>query len=216
MTDTPASATAKDSTNNTQNNENKADPQALDLAFLEIFKERANDAVKADEEIDYRAQKSMQHAEWIRHISFAFSLLLTPIVFYLIMSLVLDMGKITERMASMKDDISTMNDDFSNVSSLMEQMDQSINHMNQNVTVIPPMYQYVNTMEQDFGQMLTAMQTIQPNVHHINGFLSVMYQDMYQMNQQFSYLNYNVYRMQDDVDNMSAPMRMIPSFFGNN
>ncbi|MGV6809615.1 MAG: hypothetical protein ACWA5U_07040 [bacterium] len=213
MMDTPASATMQDSTKNTQSTSHTTHYQTSDLAFLEIFKQRANEAVKADEDMDYKAQKSMQHAEWIRHIAFAIALLLTPIIFYLIMALVLDMGKITERMGSMQSDIATMNNDFSKVSSLMNEMDQSIMQMNNHVKVIPPMGQNVKGMETEFGQMVTAMQTIQPNVHQINGFLSIMYQDMSQMNQQFSYLNYNVYQMQDDVDTMSAPMRLIPSFF---
>ena len=72
--------------------------------LLKIFEERMTDSVKTEEEMDYKAQQAGQKTHKITQFAM-YSAFTPPVIFYLIGTLVLDMGVITDRMSVMAEDV---------------------------------------------------------------------------------------------------------------
>lgn len=183
--------------------------------ILQVFEERTAESVQNDEEMDYEAQNAMISTQRISRIALIVSSLLSIAVFYLIGTLVLSMGKITERMQVMTENVAFMDEDFNEVSNLMRKLDSSVIHMSSNISGIPVLGTHVTLIDENFVQMVGAMNGIRPGVGEIDQLLSVMERDMKQMNSVFDQLNYTVGFMARDVNTLSAPIRMMPPFFGN-
>lgn len=188
------------------------EPDAVTI-LLNVFKDRMTDSVKSEEDMDYKAQQAMHKTHKITHFSLYAAFILTPVIFYLIGTLVLDMSTITNRMEVMAADVAAMKSDFDQVSAVMTAIDTSVVNMSRNIAVIPDMDTQVAGMNQDFTLMVGAMGGITPDVNLIDRLLSGMDYDMAQMNNLFGHLNHNVFFMGRDVNTLSSPMRMMP-FFG--
>ena len=141
-------------------------------------------------------------------------MLLTPVVFFLIGSLVLSMGVITDRMGVMAENVAGMRGNFDETTARMDDIDRSVAHMTHNVAFIPGMERDMLRMRHDFSDMTGTMNGLSPNMQQIDQTLAGMDFDMAQMNNVFGHLNLNVFSMGRDVNTMSTPMRMFP-FFGN-
>lgn len=199
-------------------NEPARHPQPSDATtlLLRVFEERIAESVRADETMDFDAQKVMLRTQRISRIAQGVAFIMTPVIFYLIGSLVLDMGTITDRMGQMSTHVSTMDNDFKEVSALMHAMDASVVNMSNNISVIPAINTQIAAMDTNFSQMTVSMQGIAPSVGEINRMLSIMEQDMAQMDALFGHLNYSMLFMGRNVNTMSRPMRWMPSFMKRN
>lgn len=186
---------------------------AAQLLTFRIIEQRLRETVQREEEIDYKSAKDNQRTHLIGRISLFGTLLLTPPVFYLIWTLVISMGVITDRMSVMKENIGQMRVNFDDVALHVASIEHSVANMRDNIQVIPPMEQRVRGMRQDYDVITSAMGSIAPNVSTIDKTLVVMDQDMARMNYVFGFLNRDVFMMRRNVNQMSSPMRMIP-FFG--
>jgi len=193
----------------------QSEPGEQDTAtlLLKVFEERMTESVATEEEMDYRAQQSAQQTQKITKISLYVAFIFTPVIFYLIGTLVLAMGTITDRMKMMAEDVGSMKHDFDQVSALMKGMDASVVNMSNNIKVIPEMATQVAGMNGNFTEMVGAMQRITPEVGNIDHLLGGMDKNMDHMNGLFGHMNRNVLFMSRDVNTLSSPMRMIP-FFG--
>lgn len=178
--------------------------------LLRVFEERASESVRHEEEIDYKAQQEMEKTSRLIRVSAYIAFLLTPIVFYLIGTLIRDMGVITNRVSEMAHDVTSMRRDFDQVSMLVGSMDDSVVEISRNIEVITPMAGRVRGMHGDLHLMVGAMNGITRDVRQVDALMTAMDYDMAQMNGVFSHLNLNVLRMGRDVHTLSNPMRMIP------
>ena len=181
--------------------------------LLKIFEERGLESVRREEEVDYKAQKEMEKTNGLMRFSIYIAFVLTPIVFYLIGTLILDMGVITDRVEEMAHDTTKMRGNFDQVTQLIGAMDNSVLQISRSIEVIPPMAKRVGGMDNDVHLMVGAMNGITQNIQQVDVLMSAMDYDMAQMNGAFGRLNLNVFRMGHDVHTLSNPMRMIP-FFG--
>ncbi|MCG6861989.1 MAG: hypothetical protein LJE70_12015 [Chromatiaceae bacterium] len=180
--------------------------------LLEIFEERGLESVRREEEVDYKAQKEMEKTNGLMRFSIYIAFFLTPIVFYLIGTLILDMGVITDRVEEMAHDTTKMRGNFDQVTQLIGAMDNSVLQISHSIEVIPPMAERVGGMDNDVHLMVGAMNGITQNIQQVDVLMSAMDYDMAQMNGAFGRLNLNVFRMGHDVHTLSNPMRMIPFF----
>jgi archaellum component FlaC len=139
--------------------------------------------------------------------------LLTPPVFYLIWTLVMSMGVITERMQVMHAQVDQMEQRFDEVAVRMKRINGSVSNMSRNISVIPPLEQRMLGMREDMGVISGSMEGIAPNVHAIDQILGGMDHNLARIDYVFGFLNRDVFRMRNDVNQMSSPMRMVP-FFG--
>ena len=180
--------------------------------LLKIFEERGLESVRREEEVDYKAQKEMEKTNGLMRFSIYIAFVLTPIVFYLIGTLILDMGVITDRVEEMAHDTTKMRGNFDQVTQLIGAMDNSVLQISHSIEVIPPMAERVGGMDNDVHLMVGAMNGITQNIQQVDVLMSAMDYDMAQMNGAFGRLNLNVFRMGHDVHTLSNPMRMIPFF----
>lgn len=178
--------------------------------LLRVFEERASESVRHEEEIDYKAQQEMEKTSRLMRVSIYIAFILTPIVFYLIGTLVLDMDDITDRVSEMAHDVTKMRRDFDQVSMLVGTMDDSVVKISRNIEVLTPMAGRVRGMHGDLHLMVDAMNGITQDVRQVDTLMTAMDYDMAQMNGVFGNLNLNVLRMGRDVHTLSNPMRMIP------
>ena len=192
---------------------NHESDDASSLLIFRIIKQRLEEMVEREEETDYRGVRDSRRTFLISRTALIVSLLLTPPVFYLIWTLVGDMGIITERMEHMKAQVTNMRQDFDDVALRVSSIDGSVSEMSRNIAVIPPMDQRLLGMRDDFDTMTVAMGEITPNVTTIDQILGIMDRDMAQMNHAFGFVNRDVFHMRHNVNKMSSPMRMFP-FFG--
>lgn len=183
------------------------------LEVFRIIDERLQDAVRREEDTDYRSAKANRRTQTIGRISLAAVGLLTLPVFYLIWTLVVAMGVITDRMGSMHEEVGLMEQNFDEVAVRIHHINTAVGNMTHNIAVIEPMEQRLLSMRSDVDAISSSMGGIAPNVHVIDGILAGMDQDLVQMNQVFGFLNRDVFRMRQNVNQMSSPMRMMP-FFG--
>lgn len=188
----------------------KGSPQ---LEVFRIIDERLQDAVRREEDTDYRSAKANRRTQTIGRISVVTVLVLTPPVFYLIWTLVGAMGVITDRMGSMHEQVDLMEQDFDQVAARMARINSAVGNMSNNIAVIEPMEQRLLSMRDDVDLISTSMGGIAPNVHSIDQILGGMDQNLLRMNHVFGFLNRDVFRMRQNVNQMSSPMRMVP-FFG--
>jgi hypothetical protein len=193
-----------------------ANEESCDVASLLIFstiKNRLEEAVVREENIDYLGVRDSRRTFLIGRASLFMSMLLTLPVFYLIWVLVDAMGAITGRMEHMKVYMTSMHQDFEELAQLVENINGSVVAMSENMVVILPMEQRLSGMRGDFDVITTAMGDITPSVTAIDQILSVMDRDMAEMNHAFGFVNRDVFQMRQNVNQMSNPMRMLP-FFG--
>lgn len=186
---------------------------APSLLIFRIIKRRLEESVVREEDIDFRGVRDSSRTQRIGHVSLLGTMLLALPVFYLIWTLVGDMGIITDRMEYMKVQVAEMRQDFDEVALRMASIDAAVSNMSSSISVIPPMEQRLAGMRGDFNVMTAAMGGITPNVSTIDQILGVMDQDMAQMNHSFGFVNRDVFHMRHNVNKMSSPMRMFP-FFG--
>jgi hypothetical protein len=189
-------------------------PSAPVLRALGILEARLVAAVGPEEDLDYHAQRTARATQLISYGALGIAMLLTPVIFYLIGSLVLSMGVITDRMGVMSENVAGMRGNFDETTARMGDIDRSVAHMTQNVAYIPGMERDMLRMRHDFSAMTETMSGLSPNMQQIDLTLAGMDYDMAQMNTVFGHLNLNVFSMGRDVNTMSGPMRMFP-FFGN-
>jgi len=180
--------------------------------LLKIFEERALESVGHEEEIDYKAQKEMEKTNGRVRFLIYIAFFLTPIVFYLIGTLILEMGVITDRVEETAHDTTKMRGNFAQVTELIGAMDNSVLEISRNMEVIPPMAGRVRGMDNDVHAMVGAMNGITQNIQQVDAVMITMDSGMAQMNGAFSHLDLNVFRMGRDVLTLSNPMRMIPFF----
>ncbi len=197
-------------TDETSNNESA---DASSLLIFRIMKQRLEEAVARDEDIDFRGVRDSNRTQLIGRFALLGGVLLTPPVFYLIWTLVGDMGIITERMEHMKVQVAEMRQDFDEVALHIANIDDAVLGMSSSIAVIPPMDRRLVNMLGNFSDMTAAMGGITPNVSTIDRILGVMNRDMAEMDNAFGVVNRDVFRMRHNVNQMSSPMRMIP-FFG--
>lgn len=206
-------STAPESCRVTDQSTSPDDALSAQLEVFRIIDERLQDAVRREEDTDYRSYRANQRTQLIGRISLFTILLLTPPVFYLIWTLVLAMGVITDRMEVMQGEVDGMAQDLTEVASRMVEINGSVARMTENIAVLPPMEQRLGGMRADLGSMAGGMSTIAPNVHAIDQTLGGMQQNMGRMDQVMGFLNQDMFRMRHNVNQMSSPMRMMP-FFG--
>jgi hypothetical protein len=198
-----------------ENTETSQDSSESPVAYaLQILEERLEEAVRREEDVDFEGQRTARVTQMISQGALYVSFLLAPVVFYLIFSLILSMGVITDRMEVMKNQVVGMRGNFDQVTERMAAIDQSVGHMTGNVAEMPGMEQHMQQMRGDFAVMTRAMEGIAPDMQVIDQTLARMDVDVAQMNNVFGHLNLNVFSMGRDVNTMSSPMRMLP-FFGN-
>lgn len=188
-------------------------PGSPQLEVFRIIDERLQEAVQREEDTDYRSAKANRRTQTIGRLSLAAVGLLTLPVFYLIWTLVGAMGVITDRMGAMHEQVGLMEQDFDEVAVRISRINTAVGKMTNNIAVIQPMEQRLLGMRADVNAISTSMDGIAPNVHAIDGILAGMDQDLIQMNHVFGFLNRDVFRMRQNVNQMSSPMRMMP-FFG--
>jgi hypothetical protein len=183
------------------------------LEVFRIIDERLQEAVRREEETDYRSSKANRVTQTIGRLSMIAIALLTPPVFYLIWTLVMSMGVITERMQVMHAQVDQMEQRFDEVAVRMKRINGSVSNMSRNISVIPPLEQRMLGMREDMGVISGSMEGIAPNVHAIDQILGGMDHNLARIDYVFGFLNRDVFRMRNDVNQMSSPMRMVP-FFG--
>ena len=183
------------------------------LEVFRIIDERLQEAVQREEDTDYRSAKANRRTQTIGRISLAAVGLLTLPVFYLIWTLVVSMGVITDRMGAMHGQVGQMEQSFDEVAVRIQHINTAVGNMANNIAVIEPMEQRLLVMRDDIDSISASMGGIAPNVHAIDGILGGMDQNLVQMNHVFGFLNRDVFRMRQNVNQMSSPMRMMP-FFG--
>lgn len=188
-------------------------PGSPQLEVFRIIDERLQEAVRREEDTDYRSAKANRRTQTIGRLSLAAVAMLTLPVFYLIWTLVGAMGVITDRMGSMHEQVGLMEQNFDEVAVRISRINGAVGSMTDNIAVIEPMEQRLLGMRDDVGVISTSMGGIAPNVHAIDEILGGMDQNLLQMNHVFGFLNRDVYRMRQNVNQMSSPMRMVP-FFG--
>jgi archaellum component FlaC len=175
-----------------------------------IIEERLQQAVQREEETDYQSSRANRRTQSIGRLSLLVVVLLTPPVFYLIWTLVVAMGVITDRMGAMHAEVGAMETRFDEVAVRMKRINGAVASMSQNIAVIPPMEERLLGMRQDMGRISGSMDGIAPNVHGVDQVLGGMDQNLLQMNHAFGILTRDVFRMRKNVNQMSSPMRMIP------
>jgi archaellum component FlaC len=183
------------------------------LEVFRIIDERLREAVRREEDTDYRSSKANRVTQTVGRLSMIVIALLTPPVFYLIWTLVMSMGVITERMQVMHAQVDQMEHRFDEVAVRMTTINRSVSNMSRNISVIPPLEQRMLGMRDDMGIISGSMDGIAPSVHAIDQILGGMDQNLARIDYVFGFLNRDVFRMRNDVNQMSSPMRMIP-FFG--
>ncbi len=188
-------------------------PGSPQLEVFRIIDERLQEAVQREEDTDYRSARANRRTQTIGRISLAAVGLLTLPVFYLIWTLVGAMGVITDRMGAMHEQVGRMEQNFDEVALRINRINTAVGNMTNNIAVIEPMEQRLLGMRDDVDLISSSMGSIAPNVHAIDGILGGMDQDLVQMNHVFGFLNRDVFRMRQNVNQMSSPMRMMP-FFG--
>lgn len=196
-----------------QTTANRSESGSAQLEVFRIIDARLAEALRREEDVDYRSSKANQRTQLIGRVALVLVVLLTPPVFYLIWTLVGAMGVITDRMGAMHGDVGQMAQRFDEVAVRMRRINSSVSNMAQHVSVIPPMEERLLVMRDDIGLMSGSMAGIAPNVAAIDQVLGGMDQNLFRMDRAFEFLNRDVYRMRRDVNQMSSPMRMIP-FFG--
>jgi hypothetical protein len=191
------------------------EPRESDAAtvLLRVFEERTRQSVLEEEKIDFDAQRVWQRTNRITLTSVVSAIALTPFIFYLIGTLMSDMGTISEQMGIMRDDVAAIKTDFDEVAVLMSGMDNAVSNMTHSIEVVPLMSTEAAGMNNNFSLMVGAMNGITPNVSEIDRLLAVMDYDMAHMSNLFDHINRHVLFMGRDVNTMSGPMRMMP-FFG--
>jgi hypothetical protein len=183
------------------------------LEVFRIIEGRLQEAVRREEDVDYRSARANQRTQLIGRLSLFTVLLLTPPVFYLIWTLVIAMGIITDRMGAMHGEVGGMTEDLAEVSARMVQINGSVARMTEHIAVLPPMEQRLRAMRGDLGAMTGSMSTIAPDVGAIDQTLAGMQHNMGRMDEVMGFLSQDMFRMRHNVNQMSSPMRMIP-FFG--
>lgn|GEM_PF-3062163 len=183
------------------------------LEVFRIIDQRLQDAVRREEETDYRSANATRRTQTIGRVSLIAAAVLTLPVFYLIWTLVGAMGVITDRMAAMHEQVGLMETNFDEVAVRVSRINASVANMSNRIAVIVPMEQRLLSMREDVGVISASMGGIAPNVDGIDQILGGMDQNLLQMNHVFGFLNRDVFRMRQNVNQMSSPMRMIP-FFG--
>lgn len=186
---------------------------SVHLEVFRIIDERLEEAVRREEETDYRSAKANRVTQTVGRLSMIVVALLTPPVFYLIWTLVMSMGVITDRMEVMHAQVDQMETRFDEVAVRMTRINSAVSNMSQNIAVIPPLEQRMLSMRDDMGLISGSMDGIAPNVRVIDQILGGMDQNLARIDYVFGFLNRDVFRMRKDVNQMSSPMRMIP-FFG--
>ena len=199
----------------TETSTTSSDPaSAAVVRALSVLEGRLAAAVRREEDLDYQGQRTARTTQIISHTALGLAMLLTPVVFYLIGSLVLSMGVITDRMGVMSENVAGMRGNFDETTARMGDIDTSVAHMAGNVAYIPGMERDMLRMRHNFADMTATMDVLAPNMQQIDQTLAGMDFDVAQMNNVFGHLNLNVFSMGRDVNTMSSPMRMFP-FFGN-
>ncbi|MBK1649700.1 hypothetical protein [Rhabdochromatium marinum] len=186
---------------------------SVQLEAWQLINQRLEEAVKREEDLDYRHSQSNQRTQLIGRVALVVMLLLTPPIFYLIWSLVGSMGVITYRMESMYGEIDVMQRDFDQVAARITNIKTGVSQMNDHIAVMPPMATRLQGMRHDIGAIAGAMGRISPDVASVSQTIIGIDQHMGEMNQAFSVLNRDMFRMRHNVNQMSSPMRMMP-FFG--
>ena len=199
----------------TEATETLPDPEPSPVMHaLRVLEGRLAEAVQREEETDFQGQRAARTTQVISQIAQVSLIVLTPIIFYLIFSLILAMGIITDRMGAMAVKVAGMRVSFDETTERMDGIDRSVVHMTGNVGHIPGMEQDMQRMRRDFAAMTETMNALAPNMQVIDQILAGMDFDVAQMNQVFGHVNSNVFSIGKDVNTMSTPMRMFP-FFGN-
>lgn len=184
------------------------------LVALRVLEGRLADAVQREEEVDFQGQRAARTTQLITQGAQVALVVLGPIVFYLIFSLIQSMGIITDRMGAMAVKVAGMRTSFDETTERMDRIDGSVRHMTVNVSYIPGIEKDMQGMRRDFSVMTQTMNGLAPDMRAIDQTLAGMDQDLAQMNAVFSHMNSNVFSIGRDVNTMSGPMRMFP-FFGN-
>ena len=197
----------------TDQNSNADSASSPNLEVFRIINARLQDAVRREEEVDYRSARANRRTQTVGRVSLIAIALLTPPVFYLIWTLVVAMGVITERMLVMRDQMEHMQGDFQEVAVRIAAIDDSVSSITRHVSVIPPLEQRMLSLREDMGLISGDMGGIAPNVYAIDQVLGGVDHNVAQMNHIFGFINRDVFRMRKDVTQMNSPMRMIP-FFG--
>jgi methyl-accepting chemotaxis protein len=188
-------------------------PVSAPLEMLRIINQRLEEAVKQEEDIDYRHSQSNQRTQLIGRIALVGMLVLTPPIFYLIWTLVGAMGVITERMGAMYGQIDAMRQDFDQVATHVSQINTAVGEMNRSIAVMPPMNERLQRMRGDIDMLGGAMSEISPDISRIGETIVGIDRHMGEMHQAFGVLNRDMFIMRRNVNQMSSPMRMMP-FFG--
>lgn len=131
-------------------------------------------------------------------------------MFYLIYTLTANMHDITDRMIQMSSDMQDMNTQFVLVVKNMEHMKYSIEDMKGYIQTMPQMASSVNNMGDSFPALISHISDITNHTQSMKGDMGVMAQDMANMSQQFTHLNYSVGVMGYNVNHLSRPMKMMP------
>lgn len=131
-------------------------------------------------------------------------------LFFLIFILTKDFATITDEMELMSGYMASMDSNFTAVATNISQVQKTLVVLNDNITVMPKMYQAVANMDTSLVTLSGDLTAMVEQIYTMNGSVSAMTANMQLLNKQFTDMNITVGHMAGNVRQMSKPMKMLP------
>jgi DNA-binding protein YbaB len=166
-----------------------------------------NEAMKLREALSIRIGRRTTQ---IIRFSLIGMVLLMALMFHLILTLTSNMNDITKRMNSMAVYMDNMSKNFTSVADNVKAMRFSVDGMQEHIQVMGTMNLAMVSMKDSMLKMSGDMKNMNDNMAAMQKSMGRMSMDMGNMSYQFTSLTGYVGVMEQNVDRMASPMRMMP------
>ena len=178
--------------------------------MLEIVERSLDDFRKG---MEYREQLSIRigrrTTQIIRFGMLGLSILGLAL-FYLIFILTKDFSNITTHMTAMSSYMQQMEASFITVAGTIGQVNDTMQTLNESITVMPALNTSVSSMDGNLGTLSTDMRALVAQIEYMNSNVANMAGNLQLLNAQFTDMNRIVGSMSGNVHDMAKPMKMFP------
>ena len=178
--------------------------------MLEIVERSLDDFRKG---MEYREQLSIRigrrTTQIIRFGMLGLSILGLAL-FYLIFILTKDFSNITTHMTAMSSYMQQMEASFITVAGTIGEVNDTMQTLNESITVMPALNTSVRSMDGNLGTLSTDMHALVAQIEYMNGNVANMAGNLQLLNAQFTDMNRIVGSMSGNVHDMAKPMKMFP------
>lgn len=178
--------------------------------MLEIVERSLDDFRKG---MEYREQLSIRigrrTTQIIRFGMLGLSILGLAL-FYLIFILTKDFSNITTHMTAMSGYMQQMETSFITVAGTIGEVNDTMQTLNESITVMPALNTSVRSMDGNLGTLSTDMHALVAQIEYMNSNVANMTGNLQLLNAQFTDMNRIIGSMSGNVHDMAKPMKMFP------